>query len=404
MTQSSIAIERVVNEQVEAAVFRALDGIQAERLMYKKGLVVLIKPNLLMAKPPEQAATTHPAVLKGVIQWVARFEPERIYVADSSNGIRPGKTRKAMKVSGIEAVCEALGAIAVPFEERPRHSYVVQSPLVLEEVISSTLLKEADVVINVPKIKTHGQCVLTCCIKNMFGTVILGNKSKLHARFPHIEAFSSALADIYSVARPQLTVIDGYVCQEGRGPSSGDVVKLDLIIAGYDPVALDTVVCKIVGLDPSRVIHIVKASHKGLGTMDLTKIHFTGQAIESVRRPFRIPFTPSVPFRVPRPLSEYVATVLFRATVSFDKKACVRCGTCWQNCPTGAITAPRDKVDTVPQWRRSACITCYCCAETCPHDAVKFRIPIVKNLARSWVGLLLLGCGVATAWIIVALL
>jgi len=403
MPTTPVAIERVFGEDVESAVARALNRIRAHELMSKKGMVVLIKPNLLMAKPPERAATTHPAVLRGVIQWVSRFEPAKIYVADSSNGISPGNTRKAMRASGIEKVCEDTGAVAVPFEETPRKVFRVPDPLVLDEVVSSTLLEEADIVINVPKIKTHGQCVLTCCIKNMFGTVILGNKSRIHARFPSVDSFSSALADVYSVVRPQLTVIDGYLCQEGRGPSSGDVVKLDAVIAGYDPVALDTVVCRVIGLDPKRVAHIAKAAEKGLGTMDLEKVSIHGVGIEGVRRPFKIPLTASVPFRVPQPISDSIAKRLFQAAVSFDERLCVRCGTCWQNCPTGALSPPagakRGRAP-VPVWSKKACIACYCCAETCPHEAVRFKIDILRNIMTSWVGPSLVACVAGAAWLI----
>ena len=382
-----IAIEKILHDDVKTAVFSALDAIHAERMMNKAGMVVLVKPNVLMAKPPEAAATTHPAVIRAVIQWVTQFNPAKIYVADSSNGFSPGNTKKGMKESGIQAICDQEGALAVGFEETPRHTYKVPRPLVVDEIVSSTILKEADIIINLPKIKTHGQCTLTCCIKNMFGTVIIGNKSKMHARFPTIDQFSSALADIYSAAPPQLTVVDGYLCQEGRGPASGDVVKLDLIMAGYGPVALDTAVCRVIDLDPKRVAHIGKAEQKGLGTMDLSRVQFLGATIEEVRRPFKIPRTAMLPFRVPQALTDYMAKVIFRATVSFNKDRCVRCGTCWQNCPTKAITPPVQLTDgTTPVWDTSRCITCYCCAETCPHDAVNFRINIPKNLFTSWVG------------------
>jgi len=156
-------------------------------------------------------------------------------------------------------VCEEEGAVAVGFEETPRRTYPVPDPLVLDEIVSSTLLSEVDPIINLPKIKTHGQCTLTCSIKNMFGTVIIGNKSRTHARFPTLDQFSSAIADIYSAFRPQLTVVDGYLCQEGRGPVSRDVVKMDLILASLDPVLLDTVVCRIIDLDPKCVVHLKKA-------------------------------------------------------------------------------------------------------------------------------------------------
>ena len=79
--------------------------------------------------------------------------------------------------------------------------------------------------------------------------------------------------------------------------------------------------------------------------------------------------------------------MIFRATVTFNKENCVLCGTCWQNCPTEAISPPAQmRKGIVPTWHKPQCITCYCCAETCPQDAVDFRIKILKNLFASWVG------------------
>jgi len=401
---NAVAIEKVVAGDVRAAVFAALEAVQADRLMVRKGMIVLLKPNVLMAKPPDQAATTHPAVVRAVIHWVKQFEPSKIFVADSSNGISPGNTRRALKASGIQAVCDEERVVATGFEETPRRVYKVPGPLILKEVLSSSLLGEADLVINLPKIKTHGQCTLTCAIKNMFGTVIIGNKSKIHARFPTQGQFSSALADIYSAFRPQLTVVDGTLCQEGKGPASGDVVKLDLILAGRDPVALDTTVCAIIGLDPEKVAHLRMAREKGLGTMDLSRVRFPARQVGEVRRPFKIPRTAMVPFRVPQSVTDYLSGEIFRATVSFRKDKCVRCGTCWQNCPTQAITPPlQSQEGHTPAWIKSKCIACYCCAETCPHDAVNFRINIPGNLFTTWIGpsaVLLLGL---LAWLIARL-
>jgi ferredoxin len=179
------------------------------------------------------------------------------------------------------------------------------------------------------------------------------------------------------------------------------VVELDVIMAGYDPVALDTTVCRIIDLDPKKVVHLSKAQQKGLGTMDLSKLQFLGETIEEVKRPFKIPRTAWVPFRVPQALTDYIAKVIFRATVSFKKDNCVRCGTCWHNCPTKAITPPLELQEgKTPLWDKSKCITCYCCAETCPHEAVNFRINIPKNLFTSWIGPSLVLFLVSVLWLL----
>jgi len=387
---TKIAIQKIKNEDVKTSVFSALELINAEHLMQKDNMIVLLKPNILMGKPAERAVNTHPEVIRAVIQWVKKFNPSKIFVCDSAGGQKPGTTEIAMKESGIQRICEEEGAICVPFEKTEREIYKVKDALELKEISSSRLIKEADLIINIPKIKTHWQCTLTCCIKNMFGTVLLANKAKTHAQAAKLERFCSALADIYSISKPQLTVIDGYYCQEGKGPSSGDVVKLDIILAGYDGVALDSTVCKIIGFDPSEILYLEKAEKKKLGTTDLDNVEFFGETIESVFRKFERPKLRPISMPLPKWLANYLGKTVFRANVKFNKEKCKLCSTCWTNCPVNAITPPNEiKKGNIPKWNSKKCITCFCCVELCPHEAVKFNINYVKNVLFSWMGL---GC------------
>jgi len=391
MEKTKIAIQKIQNDNIETAVFSSLDMIDAKRLMNKEKMTILLKPNILMGKPPERAVTTHPEVVRSVIKWLKQFNPLKIYVCESSGGEKLGVTEKAMKECGIKDVCEQEGVECIPFESTEREIYRVPNPIELKEFPSSKLLKDADLIINLPKIKTHWQCILTCCIKNMFGTILRINKAKTHAQFPRLERFTAALADIYSVSNPQLTIIDGYLCQEGQGPSSGDVVKLDLILAGYDGVALDTVVSKIIDFDPSEILYLEKAVQKNLGTMDMDRIEILGEKIESVYRKFKSPKLRPISMPLPKWLADYVGKTIFKATVKFNRKKCKLCSTCWSNCPTNAISPPEEiKKGNIPKWNKKRCITCYCCAELCPHEAVEFKVNFVKNALFSWACLIFL--------------
>jgi uncharacterized protein (DUF362 family)/Pyruvate/2-oxoacid:ferredoxin oxidoreductase delta subunit len=393
VNKAKIAIQKIKNDDIKTAVFSALELINAEQLIIREGMIILLKPNILMPKPPERAVTTHPDVIRAVVQWLKQFNPAKIYVCDSSGGQKPDKTEEGMEVSGISAICKKEGVECIPFEKTEREIYKVPEPLELKEFASSKLLKEADLIINVPKIKTHSQCILTCCIKNMFGTILRANKAKTHAQFPTLKRFSSALADIYSVSNPQLTIIDGYLCQEGQGPSSGDIVKLDLILAGYDAVALDTTVCKIIGFNPKEILYLKKAEGKGLGTTNLMNIRVLGEKIEGVYRKFKPPKVRPVSFPLPKWLANYVGNKIFKATVKFDPKKCKLCATCWSNCPVDAIIPPKElRKGNIPKWNKKRCITCFCCGELCPHQAVNFKINYVKNaiLSKPCLSLLLI--------------
>jgi uncharacterized protein (DUF362 family)/Pyruvate/2-oxoacid:ferredoxin oxidoreductase delta subunit len=387
---SIVAIQKIESEDIHKAVFKALELINAQELM-ENDQIILLKPNLLGAWPPERAATTHPEVVRAVIRWIKQYNPKKIYLCDSSGTAKMGVTENAMKISGLRAVCEEEDVECIPFEKTERKIYQVPNPLELEEITSSKLLEEADIIINLPKIKTHGQCLLTCSIKNMFGTLLLGNKAKTHARSARIERFSASLADIYSVSRPNLTIVDGYLCQEGQGPSAGDIVKMDVILAGYDPVALDTVACEITGIDPKDVVHLKLAEKKELGTIDLGNIEIVGNSIKDVYRKFKTPKIRPVSAPLPRWLANYIANVVFRATVKFNSNNCRLCATCWENCPGNAIIPPEVmKKGNTPKWIKNNCIMCYCCAELCPYEAVNFKINYAKNILMSWVSVVLI--------------
>jgi uncharacterized protein (DUF362 family)/Pyruvate/2-oxoacid:ferredoxin oxidoreductase delta subunit len=383
---SIVAIQKINSDDIQKAVYKTLELIHAQELM-ENGQTILLKPNLLGAWPPERAATTHPEVVRAVIRWIKQYNPKKIYLSDSSGTAKMGVTEKAMKISGLKSVCEEEGVECIPFEKTERKIYQVPNPLELEEITGSQLIEEANLIINLPKIKTHGQCLFTCSIKNMFGTLLLGNKAKTHARSARIERFSAALADIYSVSKPNLTVIDGYLCQEGQGPSAGEIVKMDVILAGYDPVALDTVACEITGINSNDVIHLKMAEKKGLGTMDLENINIVGNSIKEVYRKFKKPKIRPVSAPLPRWLANYIANVVFRATVRFNPDKCRLCGTCWENCPGNAIVPQvQMKKGNIPTWIKKNCIMCYCCVELCPYEAVNFKINYAKNVLMSWVG------------------
>ncbi|MHA1112043.1 MAG: DUF362 domain-containing protein [Promethearchaeota archaeon] len=393
--KTPIAIQKIINEDVKTAVFKSLELINAKKLM-KDSMTVLLKPNLLQPAKPEKAITTHPTIVQAVIQWVKQFNPAKIYVCDSSGGFNFGEsnTERAMVESGLKAVCDEEGDIVecIPFEKTQRRVYKIENPLEVEELASSVLLHDVDLIINLPKIKTHGQTTLTCSIKNMFGTMLRTNKARTHSKYPSLTRFTSALTDIYSVSNPQLTVVDGYYCMEGNGPSAGQVVKLDIIIAGFDAVAIDSTVCKIIDVNPRNVKYLAFAEQKGLGTTDYGKIEILGESITNVKRKFKIPATiKPISAWLPRKFADYLAQRGFKATITFDAEKCVLCGTCIENCPVKAIEWPEvRKKGHVPVWDKKKCITCFCCAELCPYHAVDAKIHLVRNLLFSWFGLAVL--------------
>ncbi|MHA1583832.1 MAG: DUF362 domain-containing protein [Promethearchaeota archaeon] len=398
-----LSIRKIVEDDVESAVFQALEDVRAEKLFPNEDMKVLLKPNVLSGKPPERAVTTHPSVIKAIIHWLKKFNPAEIYVGDSSGGKNPNTTKKALIGSGIQAVCDEEEVICIPFEKTERIIYNVSNPLILDKFASTNLLKDVDVIIDLPKIKTHELTMLTCSIKNMFGTVILFNKAKLHAKYTSVHDFTSALVDIYSVSKPHLILVDGFLCQEGRGPAAGDVVKMDLIIAGYDGIAIDTLVCKIIGLDPAKVLYLEKGEKQGIGTTHLEDFTMIGESVESVHRQFKLPNSISKGLRLPRKFADYIGKTLVKSKIDIDLEKCILCGKCWTNCPVEALTSPEKMIKGIstPNWNSNKCISCYCCTELCPQEAIEFKINPIKNLLLSKIGL---GIGITLSIIIVGII
>lgn len=381
MPEKILSITRIKNDNVKKAVFDSLNSINASSLLRKKNMKILLKPNVLMGRKPERAVTTHPLVLQAVIQWVKQFNPSKIYVCDSSGsnqGVKEKTTEFALEKSGLKEICEKENVICIPFENTQTKKYKIKNSLVLNEIISSEILEEVDLIINIPKIKTHAFTGLTGSIKNMYGTVLEEQKIGYHRKFTSEDKFTSALVDVYSVSKPELTIIDGYLCQEGNGPSAGKVVKLDLILAGYDPVALDTLICKITGYNPKEILYIDKAERQGLGSSNLNDFTIKGEKIKDARRKFKKPYNFFIKKIAKTGFLKKIMNRFFRFSVVFDKNKCRLCGTCWNICPGNALSPPNNK--KTPKWDKNKCITCFCCSELCPYEAVELKIKLFRNL------------------------
>jgi len=236
-----------VAEDVRRAVKSALGMLGGMASFVKPGQKVLIKPNLLSAKKPEEAITTHPAVLEAVISLVkeAGGVPE---VGDSPGG-KISDLQTYWETTGTAEACRRQGAELVGFEK----SGVYEKKVGNRKYYIARPVLDADVVINIPKLKTHSLTVLTCAVKNMFGAVPGIRKSMHHREAPKPREFSALVTDIYSLARPNLNIVDAVIGMDGAGPSAGEPKQLGFVMAGADGVAVDAAATHLLGLDPFKV-------------------------------------------------------------------------------------------------------------------------------------------------------
>ncbi|MBN2564340.1 MAG: DUF362 domain-containing protein, partial [Candidatus Eisenbacteria bacterium] len=230
----------------------------------------------------------------------------------------------------------------------------------------------ADVIINVPKMKTHMLTLYTGCIKNMYGAIPGFAKGRLHNLAPRPVPFSRHVVDVYSIVRPALHVMDAVVAMEGDGPSGGTPRSVGAIIAGTDPVAIDTIVAGMMGCRDGQVATTRIAAAKGLGVSDRAGIEIMGETPASFDLDgFRLPGTAMLNL-IPGPLVRALKPWIWIWPRMSIERGCraEKCGLCVRSCPAEAIRM----TGSGPVVDRKKCIECLCCHEVCPEDAVEVRL------------------------------
>jgi uncharacterized protein (DUF362 family)/NAD-dependent dihydropyrimidine dehydrogenase PreA subunit len=359
---------------VESSVSEALAHLGGIGKYVKTGNRVLLKVNLLSASTPDKAITTHPSVVKALVKQVQSAGGIPI-IADSPGGpFSRGMLESAYRKSGMSSVAQETGA---------RLNYDTSSKQVsnpegriakMLDLIS--ILDVVDVVITVPKLKTHMLTKFTGATKILFGVVPGLTKPAYHLKFADIDSFCDMLLDILVYVRPSLSVMDGVIGIEGDGPGSGGTPrKAGIILASEDSVALDVVASSIIGMTVDEVPILKRAKERGLTTGNLSDINIIGAKADDVKVKFRQPATGK---GITKLLSNNgIRSLLMRFTLPYPSASskCVRCGICKQNCPAGAIT-----LKGKAHMNMGKCIRCYCCHELCPYKAIELKSHL------GWVG------------------
>lgn len=342
---------------VDRAVQRAFDAFGGAGKFMRRGDKVVLKVNLVAGYSPERRVTTDPAVVRAAARAVLDCGARPV-IADS-----PGIDRfaSAAEKAGFIDIARELGIecaeLTDPVPLEPAEGAVFR------RIEAARLITEADAVINLPKVKTHGQMTLTLGVKNMFGCVVGRSKAAWHydVGFDR-ELFASLLIDIYRAVRPCFTIFDGVIGMDGHGPTSGDPCPYGFIAAAEDALAADMALCGIMGCRMEDFPLYRAAAARGLlGEPALIEGDepptLTGVRIPRSR--FGLRFMPKIQF-LERLLSSRPVHV---------PELCTGCGRCASVCAAGAlkISGRSAKFDY------GRCIRCYCCHEMCPENAIKFR-------------------------------
>ncbi len=379
MAAARVAIVRARDyapARLRGTVERALNLLGGPERCIPRGARVFVKVNLLSPpSPPERAIVTHPAFAEAVLTLLREITP---YITVGNDVDGP----ESFEVTRYHRICNRLGVDLINLRERGFVEVGVEGAL-----LAKVYVAKADVLVNLPKLKTHVLTRFTGAVKNLYGIIPAGLRKKLHGDHPDPGEFCQVLVDILSVARPALTVMDAVVAMEGAGPANGTPRDLGLVIVGADAVNVDAVAQLIIGLDP--FVGTTHSAHvRGLGIGDPAEIEIVGEVIAAVRpEDFRLP--PAVGEfmgRLPPTLTRWIVGHLQARPVAIRGR-CMSCGACVRACPVGAA---RLRGGTARIDRRS-CIRCMCCHEACRYGAIELVTDPLGRLFRS-IGSHGLGC------------
>lgn len=336
---------------------------------------VLLKVNLLSKAPPSRAVTTHPELVRALIRAVKAAGGTPL-VGDSPGGPNTLAQLSAIHAeSGMESVCMQEGAELLDFTEGCRRATAPGGELYQSFTLAGAAV-DADVLITVPKLKTHGFMMITGAVKNLFGCIPGLEKAQFHLKVPDRDDFGTMLVDLALTCRPALAVMDAVVGMEGDGPAGGRPVHIGGLLASPDSFALDVVASSIAGLDPMEVYTNRAAARRGLGPSSIEDIEIAGTDWRTLApKDFALP-SRDLSSRVPAWLSKRVRHLTTARPYLRDPQQCTSCRMCEQSCPVQAITLPAGN----PVFDLRLCIRCYCCQELCPPQVIGLREPSLARL------------------------
>jgi uncharacterized protein (DUF362 family)/Pyruvate/2-oxoacid:ferredoxin oxidoreductase delta subunit len=351
---SRVLIHPATYENVRPALDKVFEIFPIEL----RGRKVLIKPNVLRVSEAKEAIVTNPAVLRAVVEKVEAMGPASIVVGDNPGLFSYGSNEESFRKSGL------MEAAKGHYQNIGNSSQKIAfNPEFMPFVSVSQAVLDADVVISLPKFKTHGLTVLTGAIKNSYGLLPGAQKAMLHKAAGSPQRFHEMIIDVFKLRVPDLFIVDAVVGMQGNGPASPDLVDIGLVLASNNAVAVDAVMATMMGCDPALLRFLQKAKEAGLGDYDLATINVIGglKQLPDFKLP---PLGGDATLQNERVQALMQKRQQQRPHVNSDW--CTGCGTCVEQCPASALTL----CDNIPHVDADKCIACFCCQEICPEKAI----------------------------------
>ncbi len=346
---------------------------------------IVIKPNLLMKANPSDSITSHPVVVEAVIETLKNYDPCSITIAESPGGpYSPATLKIIYNSTGMTKVAEKT-AININYDTSFENvSY--HNGKVCKNFDIITPILNADIIVNICKLKTHSLTTMSGAVKNLFGTIPGIHKFEMHTRFKDLSIFEPMLVDLCSFhcsRVPVLNVCDAIYGMEGNGPSGGDVRNFGLLLSSLNPFNLDSVCSAILGIE-NKVGFIEEGKKRGYCPFSAKDITISGKEISKYKiNDVKLPETKSLWFLKNLPtLFGGKLNKFFEPKPDIIKNKCIGCGECMRSCPASTIVLINTKKSRkIAKIIPDKCIKCYCCQELCPIRAVKIKNnPIFKIL------------------------
>ncbi len=365
---SSIAHQSYQVESLVSTVQAHFDRFSLSDKLSKDSHV-LIKPNLLMKRSPEEFTTTHPALVEAAVICLKQMGVTNITVADSPGGLYNESALKGIyQATGMAALCArqqvALNQDFSHFEKECQDNQLVKRFTLIAPV------KQADFTLNICKLKTHAMTGLSGAVKNLFGTVPGLMKPEFHWRFPDEQQFCQMLVDLCQTVSPDFVLVDAIEAMEGNGPSGGEKRHLGLTLAADNHHAMDYHLCNVIGVDPDSIHTVVAAKNQQLFDSSAVVVEGDSIAVDPFQKPHgkHIDFTGKLPAPL-QPPTKWLTKRLLTSRPKVRLHDCIGCGKCAESCPPKIIEM-KDRKAIIPH---KNCIHCFCCHEMCPVKAIDLK-------------------------------
>lgn len=377
MENETIAITRSFDD-IEAATRRVIADIGGMQSVMRGAKVALLKPNFVAGRQARTGATTHFEIIKAVAEEVHACGAEPVLCEIPGTEFDREATYRLLE---LEQFCQEnhISILRLDPEGNTEDWIDIQAPgaRILRHFRIPRLLTRQDIrLINLPVLKTHVVSIMSLSMKNLMGIL-----PRPERRTMHTFGIDQCIVDMNLALKPDLTIVDGCMGQDGDGPLYGNRAHLQVLVAGRNSLAVDLVCCQLVGVKPRAVPHLKLA----LAQMSKPDWRIVGADL-SVLRPFCLPqsrglyrfifwlmFFLDYPYSWIAKRGKHLCTTIYSSGLAgtrpqIDKEHCTGCGICIEACPLpNVIDLQTLKINY------QTCQRCFLCYEYCPELAISIK-------------------------------